>query len=52
MAGKFVFRCFGNFACHIARILIDVALRANDVETQTAREFRLGGVEGLHRLCL
>jgi hypothetical protein len=25
MAGKFVFRCFGNFACHIARILIDVA---------------------------
>jgi uncharacterized protein (DUF736 family) len=30
----------------------DTPLRANDVETQTAREFRLGGVEGLHRLCL
>jgi aromatic ring-opening dioxygenase catalytic subunit (LigB family) len=28
--------------------VVATSLRANDVETQTAREFRLGGVEGLH----
>ena len=28
------------------------ALRANDDETRTPREFTLEGVEGLHRSCL